>query len=505
MTLINLRKSLRALFLCTMFGLLSLSAFSQDSELFYYPSTKDQVRLSADQQQIHQLWEQDPSVADWFFAYGEPAMLMLDRDQIRLPLFDRDIFLKKQHAETDILGNWNWSGDVLDIKGKVIGETVLVVNPEGEITGTIFTENDMYGVRHLGEGLYAIALLIEEAEANDEDLISQVNQFVNNGEQTEDGAGKTTIIIDLMVAYTQQALSKQPNLLSYISQNVTQGNNILRNNDIDATFNLVHVYKTSYSTSNFALTDRDRFIAKNDGYMDEVHGLRDTKGADICLLYSGFSDYAGIAGAIGASESSAFAALSADSASAISNYTFTHEIGHLLGCSHNPESAGGAAPYPYGHGYRHGNSHRTVMAYNCSGGCKRVAYFSTPHKNYNGKSLGDTTTFDNDRVIRENMNRISGFREHQLILKTPTLRIESECIGRTFLDWTTQNEPGISYQIYKEVYGRKTLIATVTGHDYAYYVSRFDPPTYFLVRACSGGTCSSYSNKVLSGTGPSCF
>src|SRR5690606_15350867 len=63
------------------------------------------------------------------------------------------------------------------------------------------------------------------------------------------------------------------------------------------------------------------------------------------------------------------------------NYTLAHELGHNMGSHHAPEDLqpGDTALHPYSFGFKNPNGHfRTVMAYNCGGGCPRVLNFSNP-------------------------------------------------------------------------------------------------------------------------------
>uniref|UniRef100_A0A7S1NT43 EGF-like domain-containing protein n=1 Tax=Eutreptiella gymnastica TaxID=73025 RepID=A0A7S1NT43_9EUGL len=58
-------------------------------------------------------------------------------------------------------------------------------------------------------------------------------------------------------------------------------------------------------------------------------------------------------------------------------FTFGHELGHNFGCYHDRGSSGG--DYGYRYGYQEPNGRfRTVMAYNCPGGCSRRGYYANP-------------------------------------------------------------------------------------------------------------------------------
>ena len=66
--------------------------------------------------------------------------------------------------------------------------------------------------------------------------------------------------------------------------------------------------------------------------MDEVHTLRNNYCADVCVLLAYDPSICGIAANIGGGQSDAFCLVSTYSTCVTTNYSFGHEIGHLLGC-----------------------------------------------------------------------------------------------------------------------------------------------------------------------------
>jgi hypothetical protein len=147
------------------------------------------------------------------------------------------------------------------------------------------------------------------------------------------------------------------------------------------TLRLVHYAQVSYNDSGDFPTDLNRLTSSSDGYMDNVHSLRNTYGADMVSLFVENMQYCGY-GWIGPAASSAFSVISRGCAS--SNYSFPHELGHNFGTRHDTYVDSSTSPYAYGHGWVNTTQGwRDVMAYNnaCAAvgkNCTRIAYLSNP-------------------------------------------------------------------------------------------------------------------------------
>ncbi|HTG32273.1 MAG TPA: hypothetical protein VLB76_05030 [Thermoanaerobaculia bacterium] len=50
------------------------------------------------------------------------------------------------------------------------------------------------------------------------------------------------------------------------------------------------------------------------------------------------------------------------------------------------------------------------MAYDCSGGCPRLNYWSNPNKLYNTHPMGTTTRNHNARVLNDTRATVAAFR-----------------------------------------------------------------------------------------------
>lgn len=137
---------------------------------------------------------------------------------------------------------------------------------------------------------------------------------------------------------------------------------------------------------------------KGDNKLEEVHYQRTLTNANIAVLLVKKYGFCG-QGYLKARAETAFSVVEASCS--IGGYTFGHEIGHLLGATHDKSNTSTWA-YSYGLGWQDPEFlFRTVMAYNCSKSCPRINYYSHATMQYNGKPMGNATEADNTRVLKE--------------------------------------------------------------------------------------------------------
>ena len=145
--------------------------------------------------------------------------------------------------------------------------------------------------------------------------------------------------------------------------------------------------------------DLHRLWRKSDGYMDEVHPIRERVRADAVILLR----RVGGGAAFGMSTESTAQAADAFGVSGRSAYTFAHELGHIMGLVHDRYQeceasfcSRGVSADAYGYvnqrafdpGAPASARWHTIMAYpgQCysSGDCSQVQYFSNPTNCYPG-------------------------------------------------------------------------------------------------------------------------
>jgi len=303
---------------------------------------------------------------------------------------------------------------------------------EGPVTGHItfskyndrtagmiaLADGSKYMIDQVASNIFAISLSNESVftqRENHADFIEISGESQPNASVTSicDGSpcqGSSTI--DIMVVYTQQAENNWGGVsstIANITQAVTNMNTSMSGSGINnVTFRLVHTAKVSYTESGDFSTDLVRLAGNGDGYMDNVHSLRDQYGADLVSLIIGSPTSSCGIGYLNTNPTS-YSSANAFNVSlyscVIGNFTLAHESGHNMGLRHDWYVDASTTPCSHQHGYinevalAQGTSSpsssrwRTIMAYNdrcavAGFNCTRINLWSNPGLTYNGDPTG---------------------------------------------------------------------------------------------------------------------
>ncbi len=316
------------------------------------------------------------------------------------------------------------------------GEVRLVVNGP-VMVGTVVTPQGKYTIRFGGAGRHVIRQVDPSAERLEDDVVepppptgppqavapgdpfpSDLPQAIAPGnplgsvvrpaanqdvdQPTEDGSE-----IRILVVYTPALQAEQggaSGMQALVDLMVASANQAFEDSAIDSRLVLAHSALADYVEVD-ARTDLNRLQGPDDGFMDEVHVLRNEHAADLVhLLTANRGFFSGIAHTLPA-ESLSYANWAAFAVTTVdSEEVFTHEVGHNFGMIHDRFVDGSDNPiYPHAFGYVNSRAFepgasvsarwRTVMAYGAECGnagftCPQLLRFSNPDQTFRGDPLG---------------------------------------------------------------------------------------------------------------------
>ena len=241
-----------------------------------------------------------------------------------------------------------------------------------------------------------------------------------------------SVTIDLMIVYTNAAetwastFSGFGDINGVIAQSMNLSQTALNNSGIGINLRLVTTHKTTYNEETDGTdseTRLDRFTENNDGFMDEVHGMRNTFGADIMALFVKIDDTGGLGWRLSSSGGNPGFGFNLNRVQQVADtFTLIHEVGHNMGNAHSRTQSSSAASdagglFHYSAGFQNtvANYH-TVMAYGGASAQQEAPFFSSPNLSYLGTPTGQnssTVPTDNARSMREIKRTISNYRNTQ--------------------------------------------------------------------------------------------
>ena len=344
---------------------------------------------------------------------GQPAAL-------HIALFD-DVALSVHISRSEQFGI-NGTAYIGSVAGIALS-SVVIVEEDGVVSGNINVLSRKYQIRSVGDAGHVMREIdasvlppdhVAQPASHSGDSAKMAAKALNTKTPVPPQAARTTAlddgsIIDVMVVYTPAARISQGStaaMKSLINLAVVETNNTYANSLVTQRVRLVYAGEVNYIENNFA-TDLSRLQGTNDGFMDDIHELRNLYGADIVSLWGNYPAASGCGlSNIMSTESVAFADQAfnvVDRNCAGSNYSFAHELGHNMGLNHDtqdittvtPEGSSVATQINYAHGYVDvPNRFRSVMATNsqCDAqmpaiNCLRIPYFSNPAVNFDNRTF----------------------------------------------------------------------------------------------------------------------
>lgn len=323
-------------------------------------------------------------------------------DSLQLNLFEDVHFTARlDRVESNPSGSYTWLGH---LEGLEYSQVIFVVK-DGIMMGKVATQTANYEVRYAGEALHEVVQINQAAfpQLKDDTIVFEDDEESTVSRSSAPSRTDDGSVIDVLVVYTAAAKAGAGNtaaIENLIELAISDTNQAYQNSDVNQRLFLVHMAEVDYSETNNMRTDLPRLTASDDGFMDEVHTLRDRYHADhVMLITEQGGGLCGLANTQREAPDASFASRAfgmSKRSCTLSNLTFGHELGHTMGLLHDWYIDDGINPFAYAHGYVNNdrnNSWGTVMAYDdlCNDqgfDCGRLAFFSNPNIMINGNPTG---------------------------------------------------------------------------------------------------------------------
>ncbi len=301
------------------------------------------------------------------------------------------------------------------------GDAIFVVAPNGQTHATIHLVEDSYALAHSTHTDVHLLHRIDDSKLPPHAHPIPVKTVAPDSGGPATPAGGNDTLLDVAMFYTPRALAAAGNATSIqlkCVNSIEQANATNKASKVAAEFRLVYMALTNYAEGT---SDLGRFRKTNDGYMDEVHKIRNTFGADLMHLITQPAKlaYCGVAYLMN-NVSAGFAqyAFAVTVQSCMNGNVVAHELGHNIGCHHDRNNAGGAS-YPHSYGFRTtDNKYRTVMAYSPG---SRVNVWSSPNVKHLTYTMGKTNSEDNALTIAKTKLTVSNFRAQKAVIFCETI------------------------------------------------------------------------------------
>lgn len=348
---------------------------------------------------------------------------LLDLDILK-SLGRKGAVARLKRSEAARSGRVAWMGE---LEGVAWSSVTLVIDRENRaITGSITYPGGVYQIQHTGGGVHSITKLDPSYGADDVVVDPREDAGFDEASKTDTQAGAASSAdsgarIDVLVVYTPAARAAAGGataMQSLIDLAVAETNQSYQNSGITPRVRLVHTAEVSYTEAGFS-TDLNRLQGASDGFVDNVHALRDQYGADAVAMIVESSTSCGIA-YLGrpAADFAPFAFQVTARNCATGYFTFGHELGHNQGARHDRfVDASNNSPSAYNRGYVSPDSTwRTIMAYgDACGFCTRVQYWSNPDITRNGVAMGiaegQAWAADNRKTLNNSAPFVANFRQ----------------------------------------------------------------------------------------------
>jgi hypothetical protein len=237
-------------------------------------------------------------------------------------------------------------------------------------------------------------------------------------------------IIDVMVLYTAQAkvaAGKGSTIVKEVEQAAREANHVFESSRVNARIRLVRILPVAYTESGSVATDINRLQNPADGFLDQVHALRDRHAADLVCLITETGDDWFFYGLQGPAATNGFSVvrrpyLASDFSS------FAVALSFNFGCQVERAFADSEAAFPYAYGYTFETTNglfSTVEAFTAP----RLLFFSNPEIFIDGVPAGNVEEANNALALNQTAPTVSMHRGSTNQTLPPTVRITAPADG----------------------------------------------------------------------------
>jgi hypothetical protein len=361
-------------------------------------------------------------------ATGNPPLLF------RLQLPDRERFYDVdlrggKSVPVSANGNFMW---ILTLPGEGIG---YLSQFGGGILGLFPLPEGVYRLRlsevgeQIVERLNPSQFLTDDSADSPADCSCNANSQEEqcNSNSQEEQCNDTADEIRVLAVYTPQAIAAAANenqLLVGIDSAIAVTNYSFSKSHIAAKLVRIGGGRIEHSEMGFGI-DWALLKGDHDGFMDSIHQWRDKEKADIVLLVTSEPIAAGKSSQLQCSYLNrpeefgrfSFALVPWNSLTG-PRYAFSHEIGHLMGASHDPKSGGAPGVELFSHGHAQPT---TASQSNCAPwitimgttdyciGCETRLLWSSPDQHMCGVQAGSKDE-NNAETLRRTAATVAKFR-----------------------------------------------------------------------------------------------
>jgi len=321
---------------------------------------------------------------------------------VHLPSLKAPVVYTTSYAEQKTNGDFDWYGE----EKESAGNWISLKKKDGKIFGSLSYSGRNFRLRNL-EADFPVLVELKQVRQNHDHCSSNKHMSLDTPPAPDyDKVNCEPLrVIRILTLYSTAANATGLNPVTEAADMIGNSNIALINsglNDVRFEGAGVQVYNgfTETDTDNpVADIDNDFLTLSNDlnNPMSAIAGFRDGFNADLVVL---FVD--GRAGLAPIQADNAYAIVEIDGGD---NTTYTHEVGHNLGCRHDNDNTtmdplignfANAQLFTAG-----GNDFKTVVASGLSPGAE-ILNFSNPGVNFNGVPTGTVNDRNNARQIDEN-------------------------------------------------------------------------------------------------------